>query len=124
VEDEEDIRALARRFLEEAGYRVVEAENGAAGIVAFERNRNEVALIVTDVQMPELNGYAMASRIFGMAGRQLPVLYLSGYADNTTIPPGAMHVTTRFLGKPIKMRELVREAGCLLERHRSAAAGH
>jgi CheY-like chemotaxis protein len=81
VEDEPALLALAKRLLEELGYRVVSAENGPAALTIV--NRGEpIDLLLTDIVMPD-----------GMSGRQLaaevrarhpglPVVYMSGYPDD------------------------------------------
>lgn len=61
VEDELGLSKLMVMILEEEGYRVVEAANGAQGLIKLEQETP--ALIITDYMMPELNGYEMARTI-------------------------------------------------------------
>jgi two-component system, response regulator, stage 0 sporulation protein F len=57
IDDEEGIRALLRMILEGAGYKVLEAANGREGIDLYRRSLSDV--IITDIDMPELNGLDM-----------------------------------------------------------------
>jgi CheY-like chemotaxis protein len=81
VEDEPDLLVLARRFLEELGYDVITAVNGADALTVAERTRKIDALL-TDIVMPGgMNGRQLAAKL--RAKRPgIPVLYMSGYADD------------------------------------------
>jgi two-component system cell cycle sensor histidine kinase/response regulator CckA len=77
VDDNVDIRRLAKRFLESGGYTVVTAADGEEGLLFYEKDRSRIALLLTDVAMPKINGFELADRVLGMdAG--LPVLLMSG----------------------------------------------
>jgi PAS domain S-box-containing protein len=80
VEDEPPVRNTTRRMLERLGYTVVEAENGAAGLRVWTRDRAEIDAVVTDLRMPELGGRGLAARL--RAERPaLPIVFMSGYAE-------------------------------------------
>jgi CheY-like chemotaxis protein len=78
VEDEAVLRSLTGRILEAAGYRILQAPNGAAAIAFLESHPGEVDLVLSDVVMPRLTGHELAAMI-----RQrwpgLPVLLMSGH---------------------------------------------
>lgn len=78
VDDEEVVRILVARALNEAGYQVVEATHGAAALVLLESNAHQVDLVVCDLVMPALNGRDLA-RWLGTHHPELPVLFISGY---------------------------------------------
>ena len=63
VDDEVAVRHVARRTLEKYGYRVVAASNGAEGVAAFARQSKEIALVVTDMSMPIMDGAAMVAAL-------------------------------------------------------------
>jgi len=63
AEDEDGVRALARRVLEECGYTVLEAENGEDALKVAGAHAGPVHLLVTDVVMPGLGGRALAERL-------------------------------------------------------------
>ncbi|MEY4674113.1 MAG: hypothetical protein RL148_1897 [Planctomycetota bacterium] len=76
IEDDEPTRTLARRMLEEAGFVVDEAENGAVGL---ERVRAAPpSIILLDLMMPVMDGFEFLTQLrSGSAGRQIPVLVLT-----------------------------------------------
>ena len=77
VEDNASIRQLVKNFLEAAGYTVLIAVDGEAGLDYFLRNRAAIALLLTDVEMPNMNGLDLADRVLALEGN-LPVLFMSG----------------------------------------------
>jgi CheY-like chemotaxis protein len=83
VEDDPSVRAIARRTLEDLGYAVQEASNGAEAIALTARYPAHIDLLVTDVIMPRVGGGKLARRI--RASRpDLPVLFMSGFSDEAT----------------------------------------
>lgn len=59
VDDEAGIREIATRALERHGYRVIVATNGAEGVSAFAQHRGEIAVVLTDMSMPVMDGPSM-----------------------------------------------------------------
>ena len=57
IEDEEAIRSVIRAFLEDAGYTVVQAADGEAGVAQFRACRPDLVLL--DVMLPKLDGFAV-----------------------------------------------------------------
>jgi two-component system, chemotaxis family, chemotaxis protein CheY len=82
VDDEESIRKALRLTLSKAGYDVVEAEDGAAGIEAIGADDNPlmVDVIICDIRMPKINGLE-AIAFFRQEYPSVPVLVLTGYPD-------------------------------------------
>ena len=81
VEDEINLRRLARQYLETQGYRILEAEDGAAALQIVDGHKGTIDLLLTDVIMPGMNGRELSAHIT----RLLPdvrVLYMSGYTEN------------------------------------------
>ena len=110
VEDEASVRDLARRMLEESGYQVLSATNGSDALQLCTANREHIDLMVTDVVMPQMRGAELARRVAHIRPG-LPVLYMSGYTDNSIDPNISDSVS--FLQKPFTLDELlgaVREA--------------
>jgi DNA-binding response OmpR family regulator len=77
VDDNLDIRAFAKRFLETAGWAVVTAADGEEGLRIYEQYQSNIVLLLTDVMMPNVNGLELADRVQGIDS-QLPVLFMSG----------------------------------------------
>src|SRR5690554_7085421 len=79
VDDDANIRQVLRFALEQAGYAVDEAENGAAGLERFEQYRPD--LVILDVMMPEMDGTEVCRRIRRVS--EVPVLFLSSRDDRS-----------------------------------------
>jgi two-component system cell cycle sensor histidine kinase/response regulator CckA len=99
VDDNPDIRRLARMFLENAGYTVVMAADGVEGLRFYQENQSSIMLLLTDITMPNMNGLELARRILGIDSR-LPVLVMSGNAW------GAHH-GLESIAKPFRPAELL-----------------
>jgi CheY-like chemotaxis protein len=113
VEDEDPLRAVVARMLGQAGYRVLDARNAKEARQLFEQYKDDVALLVTDVIMPEMNGPALAQRL--VAERpELRVLFVSGYTEELPVlnAPGGK---SQFLAKPFSSATLVSAVAELLE---------
>jgi len=108
VEDNPDVRALARENLEGAGYRVTEAENADAGLAAFERAmaHDPVDLLFTDLVMPgSMNGIALADAVAGLAPA-VPILMTTGYNEEL-VAEEPKRSGRDVLGKPYRKAELL-----------------
>ncbi|HEX5101646.1 MAG TPA: ATP-binding protein [Polyangiaceae bacterium] len=78
VDDNEAVRTLVHRALGVAGYRTLQAADGAEGVRVFERHQREVSLVLMDVDMPGMNGFEAADRILALVPGT-PILMSSGY---------------------------------------------
>jgi PAS domain S-box-containing protein len=116
VEDEPAVREMASEVLREQGYAVLAAANGDEALrVAEERRDREIDLLVTDVVMPLMGGKELAQRI-GEIHPTTPVLYTSGYPDDTVAQHGVLEEGTEFLPKPFGPHELTTKVRELLDR--------
>ena len=108
VEDEESVRGLVRDTLSSKGYRVLEGENGEAGVAAAAGHDGKIDLIITDVVMPGMGGREMVKRLIeSRPGTK--VLYLSGYTEDAVISEGSTERGTAFLQKPFTLQRLSRK---------------
>lgn len=98
VEDNLDVQALARSFLEAAGYAVLTASDGEEGLHIFEQLQSSIGLLLTDVTMPKMNGLDLANRVLQRDSR-LPVLLMSGDVVSDR--------SFACIAKPFSRRELV-----------------
>jgi two-component system, cell cycle sensor histidine kinase and response regulator CckA len=121
VEDEPQVRGAASRVLRAYGYAVIEAPNGLDALAVWKERRDEIALIVTDVVMPQLGGRELVRRLRA-DGATVPVLFISGYAEGAT--PERTDDTGRsaFLAKPFDIDVFVRLAAELIRDARVAQA--
>jgi PAS domain S-box-containing protein len=105
VEDEANLRYLARQYLEKQGYRVIEAADGAVAMQIAVAHEGVIHLLLTDVIMPGMNGRELAQRISEIRPN-VKVLYMSGYTENVIGQDGMLDAGVRLLQKPFNLRDL------------------
>src|SRR6201997_565594 len=105
VEDEANLRYLARQYLEKQGYKVVEAADGAVAVQIAVAHDATIHLLLTDVIMPGMNGRELAQRICEIRPN-VKVLYMSGYTENVIGHNGMLDAGVRLLQKPFTLRDL------------------
>jgi PAS domain S-box-containing protein len=105
VEDEANLRYLARQFLEKQGYKVIEAADGAVAMQIAVAHESVIHLLLTDVIMPGMNGRELAQRITEIRPN-VKVLYMSGYTENVIGHNGTLDAGIRLLQKPFNLRDL------------------
>jgi two-component system, cell cycle sensor histidine kinase and response regulator CckA len=108
VEDEESVRELVRITLVARGYKVLEAEDGEAGLRVAESFKERIDILITDVMMPGIGGRDLAKRLLALRPG-ISVLYLSGYTEDTVTNQGASGPATAFLQKPFSLQNLARK---------------
>jgi signal transduction histidine kinase/CheY-like chemotaxis protein len=111
VEDEDQVRSLARAMLRRQGYRVLEASGADAAERILQDHAEQVHLLLTDVVMPRTSGVELADR--ARAARPgIKVLFMSGYTDSGIIQQGALSRDVPYIQKPFTataLRKRVRE---------------
>jgi len=108
VEDEEMVRSVARRVLEQHQMRVVEAENASKALTIFNERPAEFDVVVSDVVMPGMSGPALIELLL-LTRPDLKVLYMSGYANDALVNHSVVERGFVFLQKPFAPLELVRK---------------
>lgn len=104
VDDEPEVRSIARLSLEQAGYQMIEAEDGQKALELFEKERENIGLVVTDVLMPNLDGLGLSARLH-KSDPELPILLLSGHVlEEDLWAPG--NARMRYLMKPYRLQDL------------------
>lgn len=105
VDDEKALRRLAKRVLSEAGYRVLEAGDGAMALRVAAEEVGEIDLVLTDVEMPTLGGRGMVDELHELSPG-MRVLFMSGYTDNEILRRGIRTSEIEFLQKPFTAESL------------------
>lgn len=108
VDDDAAIRDVTRRILEGNGYRVVLARDGAEGVAAYRRRRDEIAVVLTDMMMPLMDGSAVIAELRAI-DPDVPVIAVSGVIEGVAAREVlAAAGRTRHLPKPYTTTELLR----------------
>ena len=108
VEDEMVLREMAREFLAECGYRVIEAASGREALQVWGKHLTEINLLLTDMRMPEgISGMDLAEKMLAEQPG-LRVILTSGYSDDMVSPELMKRTGSRFLPKPYSYAELTR----------------
>ncbi|MBF0518845.1 MAG: response regulator [Nitrospirae bacterium] len=82
VEDEVNIRELITRFLKRRVAAVYEAQNGKEGLDIYTSHKSEINLVITDIQMPVMDGMAMIEEILIQDAVQ-PIIITTAYKDSS-----------------------------------------
>lgn len=106
VEDEDGLRSVISRLLQDEGYRVIEAQNGARALqVLSEKPHRRVALVLTDLRMPIMDGRQLAAALARLHP-SLPIVFMSGFTaqlmDMRLVSP-----QLTFLAKPFRNDDLL-----------------
>ncbi len=116
IDDDPGVRQTLGSLLRAVGHQVVEAAGGADGLARFAEGA--VDLVLTDLGMPEMNGWEVA-RAVKAASPRLPVVLLTGWGEHASAEADAARareVVNRILGKPFRLEELLRTIGDLTPR--------
>lgn len=105
VEDEDVVRSISERILRTAGYAVLTAGDADEALKVWQNHAASIRLLVTDVVMPGMDGLELSTRI-REARPDLPVLFVSGYTREATLPLDIQGPMTRFLQKPFTIDAL------------------
>jgi DNA-binding response OmpR family regulator len=113
VEDDEMLRRLLARTLDDAGCRVLQAENGAVALKITRRLSRSVSLVLADINMPVMNGLEFA-KLFRPLYPSVPILFMTGAlpAASDSIP--LREVAARLLLKPFGAEVLLEAVRSML----------
>jgi two-component system, cell cycle sensor histidine kinase and response regulator CckA len=106
IDDEETVRELTKTTLESYGYRVVTAQNGLQGIARFRENPHEIRLLVTDTDMPHMDGMGAITAIKELKP-DLPIIIVSGSKRETADLQPNDSVQLKSLEKPYSLDQLL-----------------
>jgi CheY-like chemotaxis protein len=105
VDDEELMRSLLERYLEQRGFQVVAADEGQTALGLFREGSFD--LVLSDLRMPGLNGLQLLTAIKEM-NRRVPVILVSGHGDAETVVAALKAGAENFLAKPLSIETLGR----------------
>ncbi len=117
VDDDTTLRTALTRYLEKRGYRVQDAASGLEAFKIFEKDPAD--LIVSDVLMPEMDGYEFCRRLRDTrSGQLVPFIFLSSKSDVEDRVQGHSIGADDYLIKPFEPKELLAKIEAQLERSR------
>jgi CheY-like chemotaxis protein len=114
VDDEIQVRSLARDILLGAGYRVLEAEDGEHALRVAQEHPGAIHVLLTDIMMPGINGKELADRL--VASRpDTKTIFMSGRAAEVISEAGVLIPVDAFLAKPFTVERLLNKVRERLE---------
>jgi CheY-like chemotaxis protein len=113
VDDNEMVGRALCSLLEFHGYKVWRADCAASAIDLFQENSGKILALITDISMPGISGLQLAAQLRAIRPN-LPVLYLSGYSDETALKGSELAPGTGFLRKPVTKDALLEQLQKLL----------
>lgn len=114
VDDEAQVRNLARDILLGAGYRVIEAEDGEQALRLAEEHSGVIHVLLTDIMMPGINGKELADR-FVLSRPETKPIFMSGRAAEVISDAGVLIPVDAFLAKPFTVERLLNKVRERLE---------
>jgi two-component system cell cycle sensor histidine kinase/response regulator CckA len=114
AEDEKVVRTLVCEILTGSGYKVLEAESGAAALSICRTYKGPIDLLLTDVIMPKMGGSELSDSVLELLPNT-KVLFMSGYTDDSIAELGVLRSDTSFIEKPFTPDALCRKVREVLE---------
>jgi PAS domain S-box-containing protein len=108
VEDDDQVREIAREILERKGYRALPAANGEQALAVAQQQTGKIDLMITDVVMPQMSGRELAEHM-SLLRPEMKILYMSGYTDDATVRHGLLDRQFEFIQKPFTADVLARK---------------
>jgi two-component system, cell cycle sensor histidine kinase and response regulator CckA len=99
VEDDDQVRVVARGILRKQGYHVIDARHAGEALVHSETYAGAIHLLLTDVVMPQMSGPELAKRL-AKVRPDMRVLCMSGYTDDSIVRHGVLEAHIAYLQKP------------------------
>ncbi|WP_161957610.1 ATP-binding protein [Mariprofundus sp. EBB-1] len=113
VDDDNSVLTTLEQLLSSLGYHVLTAHDGLQGIEVFKSHQDEISLMLTDIVMPNINGY-MAVKEIREIKPQIPVLYITGYDKSSSMEKLQLDENTKLISKPFKLTDLSHAVYALL----------
>lgn len=114
VEDEDQVRLIAKNILQKMGFSVIEAANGMVALELYHKNSAEISLVLTDLGMPIMDGYEMFGELKKISP-ELPIIISSGFGDAVVTSRIPRKDLAGLISKPYnhsQLREVLKIALC------------
>jgi PAS domain S-box-containing protein len=114
VDDEASIRTITKQTLQAFGYRVLTASDGAEAVALYAEKKNEIAVVLTDMMMPVMNGTNVI-RVLSRINPAIKIVAASGLAVNGSWDSAPGLTIKHFLTKPYTAEALLKSIHAVLE---------
>jgi two-component system, cell cycle sensor histidine kinase and response regulator CckA len=114
VEDQPEVRAIARTILSRQGYTVLDADGGVAALKIVKAHDGQIDMLLTDVIMPVIGGQELARQVLEMRPG-VHVLFASGYTDDVLIQQGVLQPGAEWIQKPFTRESLLQKVRGVLD---------
>jgi CheY-like chemotaxis protein len=114
VEDQDDVRQIAKQILRRYGSHVIEARNAGEALLSCENDPRTIQLLLTDVVMPQMSGRQLAERLAKIRP-DMRVLFMSGYTESAVLHHGILDSGIAYLQKPLVPDDLARRVREVLD---------
>jgi response regulator RpfG family c-di-GMP phosphodiesterase len=106
VEDDEMVRTQTLKLFNKIFKKVFVANDGEEGLKIFLENQNEIEIVVSDINMPNMNGMEMIKAIKDSPAKNVPFIFTTAHNDSTNLQ-GAIDLNIdKYLSKPLQMKDL------------------
>ena len=109
VEDEPELLNMGKTMLEKLGYDVLSADSPCKAMRLVEEHAGRIHLLLTDVVMPEMNGWELAEQLLAKKPG-MKCLFMSGYTADVIANQGILKENVQFIQKPFSMQDLSRQS--------------
>jgi CheY-like chemotaxis protein len=113
VDDEDSILTITRQTLQSFGYRVLTATDGAEAVAVYSENRKKIAVVLTDMSMPIMDGAAVI-RALTKISPKVKIIAASGLSANVGITKSSYGKVNHFLTKPYTAETLLKTLSTIL----------
>jgi two-component system cell cycle sensor histidine kinase/response regulator CckA len=114
VEDDAQVRSVARGILQRYGYVVLEASSAGEAILFCNEHGGGIDLLLSDIVMPVMSGPVLAKRLVALRPA-MKVLFMSGYTDDAAVRHGVIDAAFAYLQKPLTVEALTNKVRSVLE---------
>lgn len=123
IDDEAELREMAKKIFEKKGFRVLLAENGESAIRIFKQNSHKIRLVILDMVLPGIDGAEVYKNLKELCA-ELKIILTSGYIKNTAFEQILAAGDEVFLPKPWDLPELINEAEKILHLTKNPSTNH
>jgi signal transduction histidine kinase/CheY-like chemotaxis protein len=114
VEDEDAVRAVVMRTLQDEGYEVLGASSGKEALQELDEIGGAVNLVLSDIVMPGMSGRQLAAEL-RRKYHNIPIIWMSGHTREAEVQRGQIGVDEPFLHKPVPLELLLGTVGTVIK---------